>query len=169
MASRGVHFALTNAERDHILGLETDEEKIDYLQGTIERAWDHKNLQESDKAWLLIHRCLTDDPDAEDSFEPEAGTLPLKLLVLGGRQVLEDESEYLFRLIESSQLAELVHALETVDEQTFKAKFDTYCSNDAKRFGPPAFGYAWEYFQYLRDFVKRINGTGRSILFTVDL
>lgn len=169
MASRGVHFALTNAEREHILGLETDEEKIDYLQESIEGAWDEKHLQESDKAWLLIHRCLTDDQDTEDSFEPEAGALPLKLLVLGGRQVLQDESEYLFRLIESSQLAELARALEAIDQQTFRAKFDAFCSNDGKGFGPPAFEYAWGYFQDLREFVKRVDGTGRSILFTVDL
>lgn len=169
MASRGVHFALTKEQREHLLGLKKDEDRIEYVQETIEDAWDAENLQETDKAWLPIHRCMTDDSDAKRMFDLNKGKLPLKLLVFGGRKVLKKEKEFSFRLIEAEQLPELVAALETIDKKAFKAKFDKFCKNEVIDYGQEAFGYTWHWFDKLQAFVKRINGKDRSILFTVDL
>lgn len=36
MACRGVHFAITDEQRDQLLGLNTDEDRVDYLQQDIE-------------------------------------------------------------------------------------------------------------------------------------
>jgi hypothetical protein len=169
MAMRGVHFALTQEQHAHLLSLKKDDDKIEYVQGTIEDAWDEGNLQETDKAWLPIHRCMTDDSDAKHKFAPDKGKLPLKLLIFGGRKVLKRESEFLFRLVEAEQLPKLVAALEKIDKKAFKAKFEKFCKNEVKDYGPEAFDYTWDWFEKLQAFVKRINGTGRSILFTVDI
>ena len=36
MACRGVHFAITDQQRDHLLGLADDDERVDYVQCVIE-------------------------------------------------------------------------------------------------------------------------------------
>lgn len=36
MACRGVHFAITEEQRDHLLGLHNDDDRVDYVQSVIE-------------------------------------------------------------------------------------------------------------------------------------
>ncbi len=60
MACRGVFFALSSAEKEGLLALGSDKERIEYVQEEIEAAWDEAHLLQTDKAWDAIHRCLTD-------------------------------------------------------------------------------------------------------------
>src|SRR5262245_30610780 len=100
MACRGVSFALSSLEKDHLLALTSDEKRREYVQDQIEDAWDEAHLLETDKAWDAIHRCLTDGPLS-----------PLGKLFLGGIQLYSDPSTYVINLIEHSELPEVSAAL----------------------------------------------------------
>jgi hypothetical protein len=60
MACRGVFFALTSAQKEHLLALDSDGKRLEYIQEGIEVPWDETHLMQTDKAWDAIHRCLTD-------------------------------------------------------------------------------------------------------------
>ena len=60
MGCRGVHFALTNEEAERLLAAAASGDAVDYLEEEIEEQWNEDWLVETDKAWDVIHRCLTD-------------------------------------------------------------------------------------------------------------
>ncbi len=93
MACRGVHFAISADEQARILSAVDDEAVLTLVQDVIEERWDKEWLYESDKAWDAIHRCLTDG-----TLRPNRGTYPLKLAVLGGRQ-LYSADDYIISLV----------------------------------------------------------------------
>jgi hypothetical protein len=59
MASRGVHFALTDTQTRAVLAAPNDDELMSVTEA-ISEEWNEEYLAESDKAWNTIHRCLTD-------------------------------------------------------------------------------------------------------------
>lgn len=135
---------------------------------------------QSDKAWDAMHRCLSDWPPETPYFYPvdpadgafalpeDHGTLPLKLCVLGGRKVMDSEYSYFIRLVEPEEVDELVPALEKVDKPWMRDKYFTHCRGAWPEYGEEDFEYTWAYFEDVRDFYKRIRGTGRSVVFTAD-
>jgi hypothetical protein len=81
MACRGVFFALSSAEKGHLLALDSDEKRMDYIKEEIEEAWDEAHLLQTDKAWDAIHRCLTDG-----TLTVRRSANPLGKLIVGGIQ-----------------------------------------------------------------------------------
>ena len=71
MACRGVLFALTDEEVARLRGAKSDDEVLGIVQDEIEQRWDQEHLEECDKAWDAIHRCLP----MERSFGA-AGSIP---------------------------------------------------------------------------------------------
>ncbi len=70
MVARGVHFAITDEQRRTLESSQNDEARIRYVSEMIEEEWDEAYLQETDKAWDAIHRCLSDFPLGVEWFYP---------------------------------------------------------------------------------------------------
>ena len=168
MACRGVHFALTSDQRSKLLGLGNDEDRIDYVVEDIETAWDEAHLQQTDKAWDAIHRCLTDHPPGVPELDPTCGKYPLKLCILGGRQILDDETNYIIRLIEPEEVRDLARALEPIDRDWMSKKYLTHCEGAWPAYGEEDMDYTWEWFSALKDFFRRAADSGRCVIFSVD-
>ncbi len=84
MSCRGVQVAITEEELGRLLATQSDEELLSVISDDIEEPWDENWLVQTDKAWDAIHRCLTDG-----KLEYENGDYPLRLCILGGRQLFE--------------------------------------------------------------------------------
>lgn len=180
MAARGVHFAITGEQRAALTALAGEDDRIDYVQEHIEELWDRAFLQETDKAWDAIHRCLGDFPPDTPWFYPvdpargayalpeDHGRYPLKLCVLGGKRLIEDESRYFIRLIEPYEVLDIVPALRPIDKAWLTDKYFRHCKGAWPEYGEEDVEYTWEYFELLRDFFARMAGNGRSIIFTAD-
>jgi len=180
MTARGVHFAITEEQRKGLESQATDEDRINYVKEVIEDAWDEEFLQESDKAWDPIHRCLGDFPPDTPWFYPvdpksgayalpeDHGTYPLKLCVLGGKRLQTDEHDYFIRLIEPHEVLDIVPAMRVIDKAWIREKYFAHCRGAWPEYGEEDVEYTWEYFQLLRDFFARMAGNGRAIIFTAD-
>jgi len=180
MAARGVHFAITDTQRAGLEGIADDQEKIYFVQDEIEAPWDCDFLQETDKAWDAIHRCLSDFPPDTPWFYPvdpslgsyalpeDHGSYPLKLCVLGGKRLMKSEETYFIRLIEPSEVLELVPALQAIDKKWMSDKYFEHCKGAWPEYGEEDFEYTWEWFEALREFYARMAGNGRTVIFTAD-
>lgn len=180
MAGRGVYFALTPEQEQGLLAQEDDASRVNFLIEEIGEAWDEANLQETDKAWDALHRCLSDWPphtpwfyavDAKyGSYDlPENhGAYPLKLCVLGGRKLMADERNYFMRLIEPAIVQDLARALPGIDRDWLHAKYIKHCEGAWPEYGEEDFEYTWNWFQHVRVFFTRVAPTGRSVIFTAD-
>lgn len=180
MAARGIYFALTPEQEQGLLAQHDDESRVNYLIEEIEEVWDEEHLQETDKAWDAMHRCLSEWPPHTPNFYPvdpkygtydlpeNHGTYPLKLCVLGGRRLMDDESNYFMRLIEPTAVRDIAQALQGLEKEWMRGKYFKHCEGQWPEYGEEDFEYTWEWFQGVRDFFIRVAPTGRSVLFTAD-
>jgi hypothetical protein len=166
MACLGVHFALSEIEVDRLRALNSDSERLDFLQGEIEESYfsDQKHLMcESDKAWDAIHRCLTDGKLGYSN-----GAAPLRFVVLGG-EPLYFTDDYIMSLKTPDEVRAVAAAVDDIGEPEFRSR---YFSIDPKEYGFPLseedFGYTWHWFRQVRDFYKRAAAESRHVLFTAD-
>jgi hypothetical protein len=86
VACRGVFFALTPAQTEHLLSLSGDERRVEYIQNEIEQTWD-----EARGGNLTVGRSSS----------------PLGTLILGGIPLYSDQQRYISNLAESSELPEV--------------------------------------------------------------
>jgi hypothetical protein len=165
MACRGVFFALSSSEKEHLLALESDKKRMEYIQEEIEEAWDEAHLLQIDKAWEAIHRCLTDG-----SLTVSRSSNPLGKLIVGGIQLYSDTQTYIINLIESSELPEISTALKVVTKEWLKARYEQLRSTDYPQefTSEQDWEYTWDWFSGIPEFVVRAAQEGRSIIFTVD-
>lgn len=180
MAARGVHFAITAEQRAGLESQAGDREQVYFVQEKIEEPWDRGFLQETDKAWDAIHRCLSEWPPDTPHFYPveadqgafalpeDYGTYPLKVAVLGGKRLQESEYDYFIRLIEPGEVTDLVPALKAISKDRLRTMYFKHCKGAWPEYGEEDFEYTWEYFEMLRDFFERMAGNGRAIVFTAD-
>lgn len=166
MSCRGIHFALTDAEIDRLESLETDAERLEYLQEELEELYfgEHAEfLCESDKAWDAIHRALG---DGELSYT--TGPEPLRFVILGG-EPLYFKSDYIMSLKLPLAVGAVAHALQTLTKDEFRRRYDEM---DATRYGFPKstedFEYSWSYLCDIRAFYQRAMAAERCVLFTAD-
>lgn len=179
MASRGVHFAISAAERLRLESLTSDSDRKYFVSNVIEKRWDEEFLFETDKAWDPIHRCLGEippvapgilqgDPNADPLLQSDRyGSDPLRLCILGGKRLMEDEGPYIIRLIEPEQVPEIVRALRTIDRAWMRDNYFLRCDGTWPECGEEDFEDAWAYFEGLRDYFSDMAGNGHSIIFTV--
>src|SRR5512141_1146915 len=125
MACRGVFFALSSSQREHLLSLSSDEERLEYIQEKIEAEWDEAHLLQTDKAWDAIHRCLT---DGSLSLSPSSN--PLGKLILGGRQLFSDTQRYIVNFIEHDELPAMSMALGNVTEEWLRSRYEQLRNTD---------------------------------------
>src|SRR6516225_6348748 len=84
MPCRGVFFALSATQAEHLLALARDD-RLAHVQDGIEATWDEAHLLQTDKAWDAIHRWLTDGTRTIARSEE-----PLGKLIAGGSQLYAD-------------------------------------------------------------------------------
>lgn len=178
MGCLGVHIALTDEQRTNFLKLKSDDDRIFYLIEDVEEAWDETYFLETDKAWDAIHRCLSDFPPDTPMFYHEEGsklafalpedhgTYPLKVCVLGGKKLMDDEHNYFMRLIEPDQVIDAANALGKVDKEWLSEKYWVHCRGAWPEYGEEDLKYTWAYFEDMRDYFRRMAGNGRAVLFT---
>jgi Domain of unknown function (DUF1877) len=165
MACRGVFFALSSSQKEHLLSLDSDEKRLTYIQEEIEEPWDEAHLLETDKAWDAIHRCLTDG-----TLAVARSSTPLGKLILGGVQLYSDTQIYIVNLTDSSELPEISIALRRVTKEWLKERYDQLRGTDYSQefISEQDWEYTWDWFSGIPDFVNRAVQEGRSIIFTVD-
>jgi hypothetical protein len=164
----GVHFAITPEQRAALLAKGSDRERVDYVKEEIEENWEEEWAQETDQAWDAIHRILTEHrPNVED-YDEDAGAYPLKLCIMGARNLQDDQDPYFLRLIEPDEVADVAKALEPIDEAWFTERYWKHCEGAFPEYGEDDLAYNWAWFPPLRDFFRRVAGTGRAVIFTAD-
>jgi hypothetical protein len=160
MACRGVHFALTPDEAEKVESALDDESLMAAIE-EIEERWDRDWLQETDKAWDPIHRCLADGT-------LRYGPSPLHKCILGEIS-LYDGDDYIVNLLEPAEVKEVATAIRGIDEPLMRR---SYFAIDPDDYGPPLteqdFRYTWDNFQELRRFFEKAARHDRAVVFTVD-
>lgn len=178
MAGRGMFFAITEAQRDRLLG-EPDDDARRRCLADIEAGSAPEFAAETDKAWEAMHRCLARLPSNEPLFAEappgsrrygargDVGDLPLRICVLGGRKIMDDEGRYIIRLIEPEDVSSVAAALPAITEDAMRDRYDATCEALAE-YGDDDFDYMWQWFEDVRAFYGRVAPTGRSVIFTAD-
>lgn len=165
MACRGVFFALSSSQREHLLTLNSDNDRLQYIQEDIEGTWDEAHLLQTDKAWDAIHRCLTDG-----TLTIARSSTPLGKLILGGTQLYSDTQSYIVNLIEHGELSEISAALRTVTKEWMKGRYEQLRTTDypQESVSDQDWEYTWDWFSGIPEFIARADGEGRTVIFTVD-
>jgi Domain of unknown function (DUF1877) len=165
MACRGVFFALTTEQREQLLKLQSDDQRLDYLQMDIEEAWDEEHLLQTDKAWDAIHRCLTDG-----LLATRPATSAMGKLILGGKHLYSDTQNYIINFIEAEELPEIAAALHTVTKEWMRQQYDKLRDTDYPKvcISEIDWEYTWEYFSEIPPFIDRAIDENRSVIFSVD-
>lgn len=169
MGCIGVYFALTEDDAKKLIGADNDAEVVKLIREDIEERWDEDWLQQTDKAWDAMHRCLTD------------GTLVCKgksimeKCVLGGKQ-LHQGDEYIVSFLTPSEVKAVSKALEPIGQEWFRERYFSMKKKflwfDRTEYDGPIgeddFGYTWSYFKDTRTFFEKASKAGRSMIFTAD-
>lgn len=170
MAARGGYFAITAEQRVRLMALTTGADRAEYLNDQ----FDDEFFQDLDKAWYTIHRALGNYPSdpygLSDEMDAQYASYPLKLAIYGGQDInIDGDDGWILRLIEPHQIADLVHAMDAQDEESLKQKY--WASNSLQshyEYGEDDLEYTLGYFEGARDFLRRMIGTGRTVVFLAD-
>ena len=161
--SLGVHYALSTKDEARLLAAAGDDEAVLEIVGEIEEGSYTELHCDSDKAWDALHRCLTDG-----KLEYANGTYPLRAVVLGGRQLVE-EAEYTVSYVSAEQVRDVAEALAVIEEDWLRRRYDTLRDTDyARHVDEDDFEYTWSTLEDLREFFAAAAEAGRSVIFTVD-
>src|SRR5262245_62055331 len=119
MACRGAFLALVEGQVEFLLSLDDDAAVVDYLNALTADYYrqGNRNLQETDKAWDAMHRCLSDG-----TLNPERGAYPLNRAVLGGRQLFHGRG-YIVSFVPSEEVADVARTLESVTEEWMRERY----------------------------------------------
>jgi hypothetical protein len=166
MGCRGVHFALSEAEVEHLHSLPSEQDRLDYVIEDIEDRYftdREEYLAESDKAWDAMHRAL-----ADGELTWDGGRYPLNHVILAG-EVLYTEPDYLMSLKSPEQVRDIAAALPGVTEAELRRR---YFAIDPEVYGCPVdeedFAYTWAWFQNVRRLYTKAAAEGCYVLFTAD-
>ena len=88
--------------------------------------------------------------------------------MLGGKKILDDEGNYIIRLIAPNEVVDIAAALEPIDKKEMRERYFKHCKGAWPEYGEEDSEYIWEYFNEVRDFFKRMAGNGRTVIFTAD-
>ena len=162
MSCLGVHFALADERLNELLSRRGDGAVLEFVQEKLEADWDKEWLQETDKAWDAIHRCLTDG-----TLESHKG-VPLAKCVLGGRQLYQG-SDYIVSLLDCTDVWEIAALLKGIDKCNMRTRYERLKETDyAPFFSDGDFEYTWTWFERLNAFFQRAASSRRAVLFTAD-
>jgi hypothetical protein len=139
MGCLGVHFALDERDLQALRSQPNDEDRLNYLQETIEESFlgaEGGWSADTDKAWDAIHRALTDGRLGSDN-----GTYPLNHTIFGGES-LYDSNGYIMLLKKPEQVTAIAGALSEITEAEFRRR---YFDIDPDDYGMPLTEDDFEY------------------------
>jgi uncharacterized protein DUF1877 len=160
MSCLGVHFSIP---ADHGGPLWDGDDAARAFVAELEETWDTDYLQQTDKAWDPIHRCLT---DGTFGWCPEAW--PLNGAILGD-DPLYTRDDYIIQHLTATEVVEVADALDPLTQEWFRARFlglPGHGYQDAT--DEDAFDYTWYWFERMRAFFRKTADEGRAMLFTAD-
>jgi hypothetical protein len=162
MASLGVHFALTAEEASPLMDTPyMTDDKIRAFVSEIEHRWDKEWLQETDKAWDAIHRCLTDG-------NLEYGDTPFHMCILPHDNICVDEG-YTVCFADPDEVKQVAAALTGIDRAEMRRRYDAIDPDDYDGHkSDDDFEYTWGWFVPLREFFNKAAAHDRAVIFTVD-
>jgi hypothetical protein len=161
MTGRGIHFALTNAQVQAVLGVANDDELMLVIE-SIEEEWNEKYLAESDKAWDAIHRCLTDG-----CLLYKSGQYPLNHCICGGEQLYGAEN-YIISFVSAAQVKDVASALRKITDLWLRERYFAIPQDDYGILSNNDFEYTWEWFQEVKQLYEKASAEDRAVIFTVD-
>jgi hypothetical protein len=164
MGCLGVHFAITEDQVDRLMaalgGPDGDDRVLAIALEEIEETWDRAWLQETDKAWDAIHRCLTDG-----ELDWHGGEYPLDRCILGGTR-LYDRDDHILVLIYKDEVPDVAEDLAPIDEADLRRRYQRISAASYPWKSDDDFDYVWHWFQLLKGFWQRAAAAGRSVLFS---
>jgi hypothetical protein len=134
---------------------------IDELEeGPNKEGWDAEWVQETDKSWDAIHRCLTDG-------RLEWGRTPFHLCILG-RVNLYEGDDYIMNFLTPDEVKEAAAVIKDIDRDELRRRYDAIDTESYGELSDSDFEYTWSWFPALRDFFQKAAAANRAVLFTVD-
>jgi hypothetical protein len=162
MSCRGVLFALTDEQASRLM--DTPGADNDFLMRFVEEVesqWDKEWLQETDKSWDAIHRCLTDG-------KLEWGESPYHKCILGCDNLYEGD-DYIMNFLSPEEVKQVAAAIKDIDRAELRRRYDAIDTETYQgKLSDSDFEYTWSWFPHLRDFYRKAAAANRSMLFTVD-
>jgi hypothetical protein len=158
MAFSGILYALSPDHKRGLLASQDDAAVVEYVAQRLLEA----DQQDTDHAWELVHRCLTDGYCRTDN-----GTYPLNLAILGGLQ-LHDGEDYIVSYVSPAEVHELIEALDEIDEAEFGERFSEIDEDDCDEpLDDESRKEAWTGLCAVRDFYSRAAEHGHAAVFVV--
>jgi hypothetical protein len=117
-----------------------------------------------DKAWEPIHRCLTGDRCPDLSFR--CGPLPLKLAVLGGRQIFR-HGYRTASLVDADKVPRVAKALAKIDRAWMYERFFNLPDTQFHEINDEMFDWMWEHFEKLPPFFNQVASDGNAVICTI--
>jgi hypothetical protein len=156
----GYHFALTGEQERRLLAAADagDRVAVGVLLEEIEEDDGDELRVDTDMAWDAIHRCLSDG-----TLDPDGGTPPLSLAVLGGRHMHDD---YYVVHVTAAQARDVAAALRGIDKKELRRRYDAIAPDYGHGLDDEDFAYTWTNFVDMRDFFGRAATAGRPVIFT---
>lgn len=166
MGCRAVHFALTDEQASRLM--DTPGVDNDFLMAFVEeieegadgQGWDEEWVQETDKSWEAIHRCLT-------GGKLEWGDTPFHKCILGSDNLYEGD-DYLMSYLDPEEVKAVAAAIKDIDREELRRRYDAIDPADYDGLVEDDFEYTWSWFPHLRDFFQKAAAANRHMLFTVD-
>jgi hypothetical protein len=159
MGCLGVHFALVEKDARR-LARARDYDALNDMICEIEERWDKKWLQETDKAWDAIHRCLTDG-------DLDVGFTPLGRVIYADRNLFRGDDMFV-SLLTPKRVAASAAAMADIDKKWMRER---YFAIDPRAYDAVLddddFEYTWGWFVPLRAFFKKAAKAERWVTFTV--
>ncbi len=164
MGALGVHFALTAEQEQRLLAAAASDPDPDSRVGEvvqeIGKAWDRDWLQQNDKAWDAIHRCLTDG-----ALEYDNGEYPLNRCILGGQR-LYYRPDQIALFVPGEEVIDVAAGLAAIDESELRRRYLALDPAHYRGKGDADFAYTWLWFDRLKVFWSRAAAAGRAVLFS---
>jgi hypothetical protein len=159
--SLGVHFALPEKDARRMQRARGNDALQEVLE-EIEERWDRRWLQETDKAWDAIHRCLTDG-------YLYTGSTPLHRVIYAERNLWDGDDDYFISLLTPKRVQAVAEAIRDIKKPWMRERY--YEIIDPGDYdgvlGDEDFEYTWGWFVPLRRFYQRAAKSGRWVSFTV--
>jgi hypothetical protein len=117
-----------------------------------------------DKAWEPIHRCLTGDRYADLFFA--CGRMPLKLTVLGGRQIFRGGYRTA-SLVDADKVPRVAKALAKIDRPWMREQFFGLPDAQFHEINEEMFEWMWGHFESLAPFFGAVASQGNAVICTI--
>lgn len=154
--------------KDAVLFVETKKRGMEavgeLLQPWLERLEELPLHVEMDKAWEPIHRCLTGDRSLGLFFT--WGPMPLKLCVLGGRQIFR-LGHRTASLVDADKVPRLAKALAKIDRAWMHERFFQLPDEQFHEIDEVEFAWVWEHFELLPPFFSKATSEGNAVICTI--